>query len=100
MKRALPPYVYAKKAKGKTYYRFQKGIVSQTIDPSADTFWQTYADLVKRDAPSVPTSKTFYNLIKRYRVSKKWVNLGPRVQGNDPQIRRGCAANHAGKIGE
>ena len=66
MKRSLPPYVYAKKAKGKTYYRFQKGIVSQTIDPSADTFWQTYADLVKRDAPSVPTSKTFHKMIRKY----------------------------------
>ena len=82
MKRALPPYVYAKKAKGKTYYRFQKGIVSQTIDPSADTFWQTYADLVKRDAPSVPTSKTFHNLIKRYKASKKWVKLAPRTQAD------------------
>lgn len=78
MKRALPPYVYRKEAKGKAYHYFDKNGVRAKVDPNAPTFWADYARLL--DAKPIFTGKrTWKALIDRYRRHDRFKKLKPRT---------------------
>lgn len=76
----IPPYVHKKVAKGRTYYRFERGGVSCPIDPFAPDFLTRYAKLMEGQIPRVPRARTMANLIADYRAGDDFPKLAVRTK--------------------
>lgn len=81
MKRTLPPFVYAVKARGTTYHYYRKDGVNVRVDPEAPDFWTIYAGLKDAKAPK-PSNLTFTGLIASYEKAERFKKLADRTKSD------------------
>lgn len=79
-RKALPPYVYKKVAKGRTYYRFERGNISAVIDPNAPDFLAKYQALLDKKVLRAPKGRTFKALVADYKDGDSFKALAPRTK--------------------
>ena len=79
-RKALPPYVYKKVAKDRTYYRFERGNISAVIDPNAPDFLAKYQALRDKKVLRAPKGRTFKALVADYKDGDSFKALAPRTK--------------------
>lgn len=76
---ALPQYVQAVRAHGRTYLYFRRGRSRTRLpdDPASAAFYARYAELLAAEArpASLPQPGTVRDLARRYKASPKWAAL-------------------------
>lgn len=80
MKRALPPYCYAKHNGVYFFRRGHGGWRKFDAAPHTPEFAREYAVILAGHAPVTPTGKTFAALIASYRQSPAYLRLAPRTR--------------------